>query len=100
MAWLLRSHAVIGNRAEIEVASLELGDQTEANWAHLLGITYDPKDDVLEIALEGRDHFIARPQQIHVDDQAPGLVAFEVFDQVGVRHIVQLREPLMLLRAS
>ena len=39
-------------RAEIEVASLDLGDQIEAEWLPLLGITYDDKDDVLEIALE------------------------------------------------
>ncbi len=33
------SHAVIGKRAEIEVASLELGDQIEASWVLLLGTT-------------------------------------------------------------
>src|SRR6267154_6629704 len=82
--------------AEIEVASLELGDQIEAEWVPLLGITYDPKDDVLEVALDGLDHLIPKPRQIFVDEGLGGLASFEVVDHAGVRHIVQLREPLML----
>ena len=42
------SRALLGKRAEIEVASLVLGDQIEAEWVPVLGITYDQKDDVLE----------------------------------------------------
>jgi hypothetical protein len=41
-----------GKQAEIEVASLRLGDQIEAEWLPLLGITYDPEDDLVEVALE------------------------------------------------
>jgi Family of unknown function (DUF5335) len=50
MAWLLRSvsRALLGKRAKIGVASLVLGDQIEAEWVPVLGITYDQKDDVLE----------------------------------------------------
>jgi hypothetical protein len=32
--------------AEIEIAALDLGDQVLAEWLPLLGITYDPNDDV------------------------------------------------------
>ncbi len=42
------SRALLGKRAKIEVASLVLGDQIEAEWVPVLGITYDQKDDVLE----------------------------------------------------
>ncbi len=35
-----------GKRAEVEVASLRLGDQVEAEWLPLLGIAYDSKDDI------------------------------------------------------
>jgi Family of unknown function (DUF5335) len=42
------------SRAEIEVASLALGDQVEAEWLPLLGIAYDPKDDLVQVALEAR----------------------------------------------
>jgi Family of unknown function (DUF5335) len=36
-----------GKQAEIEVASLRLGDQVEAEWLPLLGIAYDSKDDIV-----------------------------------------------------
>jgi hypothetical protein len=51
------SKALVGKRAEIEVASLALGSQVEAKWLPLLGIAYDLKDDIIEIALEGLDHW-------------------------------------------
>jgi hypothetical protein len=87
---------LIGKRAEIEVASLELGDQIEAEWVALLGITYDPKKDVLEIALDGLDHLVPKPRQVYVDEGLAGLDSFEAIDHAGARHIVRLREPLML----
>jgi hypothetical protein len=56
-----------GKRAEIEVVSLRLGDQVEAEWLPLLGIAYDPNDDIVEIALEGLDHLIPNPREIYVE---------------------------------
>jgi hypothetical protein len=91
------SKALPGESAEIEVASIELGDQVEAGWVPVLGITYDPKDDALDIELDGvAGHRISKPVQIYVDDGVDGLDNFEVIDHAGVHHIVQLREPLML----
>ena len=58
------SKGLVGKRAQIEVTSLTLGDQIAAKWLPLLGITYDPKDDLLEIALEGFDHLIKKPRSI------------------------------------
>jgi Family of unknown function (DUF5335) len=40
------------------VASLDLDHQTQAEWLPLLGISYDPRDDVVDIALDGLDHMI------------------------------------------
>ncbi len=37
-----------GKQAEVEVASLRLGDQVEAEWLPLLGIAYDSKGDIVE----------------------------------------------------
>jgi len=55
--------------AEIEVASLDLGDQIQAEWLPLIGITYDPNDDVVEVALDGLDHMIHRPREIYMDNE-------------------------------
>jgi hypothetical protein len=82
--------------AEIEVMSLALGDQVESEWLPLLGITYEPKSDMLEVALEGLDHMIAKPREIFVDEQNLGLASVEILDGGGVRQIVKLRERLLL----
>jgi len=90
------SRGLVGMRAEIEVASLALGDQIEAEWLPLMGITYDSKNDVLEIALEGLDHLIKHPKEVWADAGIGALLNFEVIDGEGVSQIIQLREPLML----
>jgi hypothetical protein len=90
------SKALTGKRAEIEVASLKLGDQVEAEWLPLLGIAYDPKDDLIEVALEGLDHLIRKPREVWIEGKGLDLSAIEVVDDDGVRQIITLRDPLML----
>ena len=90
------SKALVGKRAEIEIASLKLGDQIEAEWLPLLGISYDPKNDVIEIALEGVDHLIHQPREVYVEQNGLELSSLEVIDAEGVRQIVVLRDPMML----
>ena len=85
-----------GKRAEIEVASLALGDQIEAEWLPLLGLAYDPKDDLFEVTLDGVDHMIRKPREIHLDDDVGGLMSIEIVDAEGTRQIVKLRDPLIL----
>ena len=85
-----------GKRAEIEVASLKMGDQIAAEWLPLLGISYDPKGDLIEVALDGVDHLISHPREIYVENGGPTLNSLEIVDAEGTRQIVQLREPLML----
>ena len=87
------SKVLVGKRAEIEVAALDLGDQVEAEWLPTLGIAYDPKNDVLEIALDRVDHLIQKPQEIYIDN-GEGVLAN--LHGAGVNQIVQLRDPLML----
>ena len=90
------SKGLAGTRAQVEVTGLALGDQIAANWLPLLGITYEPKDDLLEIALEGLDHLIHKPREISVDDGPDGLKSMEIVDADQNRQIVKLMEPLML----
>jgi hypothetical protein len=90
------SKALVGKRAEIEVASLTLGDEIEARWLPLLGISYDPRNDVISIALEGVDHLINKPREVWVEEEGPELSSLEVIDADGVRQIVLLKDPLML----
>ncbi len=82
--------------AEIEVLSLNIGDQVEAEWLRLIGVTYDPKDDLLDVALEGLDHLIQKPREIYLEDGGIGLASLAVIDAEGARHIIKLREPFAL----
>lgn len=90
------SKALDGKRAEIKVESLSLGSQVQAEWVPLLGISYDPKDDDIDIILEGLDHRIHSPRELYVDQQGGELTSIEVIDSDNVRQIVRLRDPLML----
>ena len=83
-------------QAEIEVLSLDLGDQVEAEWLPLMGLTYDPKNDLLDVALEGLDHMIRKPREIYVEDGGVGLASLAVVDAEGARQVVKLRDPMAL----
>jgi hypothetical protein len=94
------SKALLGKWVEIEVASLDLGDQIVAEWVPLIGITYDSKDDLLDVALDRANRLIRRPQEIDVDESADGLKSVAVLDAEGVRHVVRLKTPMMLPAAG
>jgi hypothetical protein len=87
---------LLGKRADIEVASLALGDQIETKSVQVLGMVYDHKDDVIEIVLDGLDHLIHRPRDLYVDQNGLELSSVQIVDADGTRQIVMLRDPLML----
>ena len=90
------SKALAGTRAELEVISLDLGDRIEAKWLPLVGIVYDPRSDVFEVALEGIGHSIPAPREVFAEETARGLVALEIIAADETRQIVRFREPLAL----
>lgn len=83
--------------AEVEVAGLNIGDQVEAEWIKCYGVSYDPKDDVVAVVLEGLDHMIYHPQKILVDEVDHKLLTIEIIDKNGLRHIINMKEELPLL---
>jgi hypothetical protein len=90
------SKAATGKRVEIEVDSLSLGAQIEAAWLPLLGIDYDQKNDLIEVALDGHDHLIRHPREVQIEEAVGGLTAIRVVDGEGTQQIIKLRDPLML----
>lgn len=90
------SKASEGKNVELEVEALEIGSQIELEWVPLMGLLYDPKNDVLAVMVEGLDHMIRRPQTVFVDMTGSALTSVEVIDADQVRHIIRLRDPLML----
>ena len=90
------SKALTGSEAEIDVASLELGDQIEKQWAPWLGITYDPRDDTIDIALEDVDHIVNRPTELLADMDDVNISALQITDAEGARHNVRLKGLLFM----
>jgi hypothetical protein len=84
-------------KAELEVAGLAgLGDRVAAEWIPLIGITYDRKDDLVDLALDPLDHMIRKPREIWVDENGASLESVEVIDGDDVHHIARFRDPLRL----
>jgi hypothetical protein len=88
------SKGLKGAQAEIEIASLKLGDQVQSTWLPLFGVVYDPKDDIFEIALAGLDHLVQKPREVYVDEEAGKLVNVEIIDGDDNHQIVRFREPI------
>jgi hypothetical protein len=85
-----------GKWAEIEVASLETGDQIIAEWIPMIGVTYDSRDDLVDVALDRTDHLIFHPDAILVEEDTEGVTSIAVSAVDGTKHIVRLKQPLML----
>ncbi|MBV8951984.1 MAG: DUF5335 family protein [Actinobacteria bacterium] len=87
-----------GDEVTIEVLSPEIGDQEEAERLAFSYLEYDNKDDVVVVAVGGRDgrypllrHMIGRPRRILVDPPSPHEArAIDVEDRDGTHTIVTL----------
>ena len=88
------------SHAEIELSSARHGYRTGDSWHPWIGISYDPDDDVFDIALEGRDdlvaHVVERPLELLVDMEDIRVCALQITDGDGVRHLVRLRDMTLL----
>lgn len=92
--------ALLGKWVEIEVASLDLGDQIIAERIPLFGITYDTRNDLLDVGLDRMNHLIRHPREILVEQGQAGLTSVAVIDGDGARQVIRLKEPLMLTGAT
>ena len=90
------SKVLPGKQAEIEVNSLRIGAQLEAEYAPLLGIVYDHKNEILEVLLDGWDHTIPNVREVYVDHDGVNLNSVSVTDGDGVQQVIRLRDPAML----
>ena len=89
--------SLVGKQAEIEVVSLRLGDQVQAEWIPLIGIAYDRKNHLIEIALDNLDHLVTSPRELFVDyGVGESIAALEIIEEDGTRQIVKFKEALLL----
>jgi hypothetical protein len=81
------------SEACIEVMSPGVGHQVVSDWRPWLGISYDPEDDLIDIALDGGvDHMVQHPQGLSTDAGLGDLHAIEITGGDGLQHIVRLRD--------
>jgi hypothetical protein len=77
---------------DVELLEAELGDQTETAGARLLGITYEPRTNVLELALEMGDHRDFDPREVWVVEEEDGFIsAFEIVSANGLREVITVK---------
>jgi len=97
--------SIEGMLVTIEVMDALAGDQLDAERMPLQAISFDPKDNVLEIALGGRGvrypvvlrHFVSGPRTIGVEESSSITpTAILVTDGAGVRTLIRLFEPVEL----
>lgn len=77
---------------EIQVMSEAIGVQPETQWMPLLGITYDPKSDILEIQVDNLEHFISHPNEIYVEEMEDGwITGMQITQKGGEKNIIEIR---------
>ena len=86
-------------RVAVSVLGTDIGVQHETEDSALIGITYDPKDSMLEIATPNITHRIANPEEIYVQETLGELASIEVIAPDGTKQIVELK-PLPALPPS
>jgi Family of unknown function (DUF5335) len=90
-----------GHRVAIELLDQEFGDEAEVETLPLSYLEFDPKDDVVIVAVGGRDgrypvvlrHIVERPQRIAADSVGEDRVAVDIVDGDGGHTIVTIQAP-------
>jgi hypothetical protein len=77
---------------DIEVLEPDWGDNSIAQCAHLMGITYERRTRRLEFELDSADHRIENPAEVWVLEEPDGfLSALEVVYDDGSREVVSIK---------
>jgi len=71
---------VEGKRVRIEVLGALLGDQVLVKSVSLLGVTYEAKEERIELMLKGITHVIDKPRKVSVQEDDGVVRAIEVVD--------------------
>ena len=92
----LVSKMVQGQQIELEVAGLDTGDQIEAEWSLVDGLTYEEESDVLFIHTADLEHMIRKPLEIIVGEKGAMIEMVSIKDEGQRVQIVRFRAPLLL----
>jgi hypothetical protein len=77
--------------ADVEVLSPTLGDQQVVSGGHLVGITYEPKGNTLEVELESGNVRAFQPKEVWVVEEENGFLrAVEIVRDDDTRELIQV----------
>ncbi len=85
----LMNKTLNNEQVELEVMGLDIGDQIEADWIQLDGISYDPEKDTLNIDTKPLAHTIHAPSEIIVASEGTFVSAIRVKDSENHSHILK-----------
>jgi len=78
--------------ADVEVLTTDLGDQFATEGAHLVGISYDPDTQSLEVEFDSGDHRAFKPKEVWTIEEDDGFVrAIEIVRDDDASEIVRVR---------
>ena len=77
--------------ANVEVLSMDVGDQYVGEAIRLLGITYDTPDNAIELEFGSGDHRVVKPKEVWVVEEDDGFVsAIEIVSPEGAHEVVRI----------
>lgn len=92
----LVSKMVQGQRVELEIAGIDTGDQVEAEWSFVDGLSYEEDSGMLFIHTDVLDHMIQNPLEIVVIEKGASIEMIGIKDDGDQIQIVKFRAPLLL----
>ena len=90
------SRLMRGKDVMVEVEALNLGDQMEAESVPLRGLSYDEKDDVVQLWVGEMDHMIRHPQRIEIAVEKDRLISIYIIDAEGEQHQIRPLEEVLV----
>jgi hypothetical protein len=79
-----------GRQTRVTITGPGFGDQVVAGTVAMVGITYEPKTNLLDICAEGMDHLIRNPQKIIIEESGGNLASIQVIDGEGMHQLISL----------
>ena len=87
-------------QVEIEISGPHIGDQIEAEWVPLNGLSYDDRGNYFDVATSRLNHRIADVKTISVEQDISGIKSMELVDGDGNHQILRFKPPLALLELA
>ncbi len=84
----------IDEKVEIEIVAPSVFEGEEGKGLKLLGLSYDPKDNIFSVFCENIDHIIHNPQEICLEEEDGAIKQVRINDDSGAEHLIKFSTPL------